>query len=248
MSRIESPDAQLVELLRRSDTPAEEDMRRVREALGVRLALGAAASTALLAASHSSWASRLSLIGSWGKAVFVASSVVGITAGAVWYLTETVNSSSIHAHTGRAQSVLATRANEPGHAIESVSPVDDRVELRDAQSGSSEVEDGKARAASGKTPSRVAANTLEAELQLLGKAQSALKSGQPSEALRALDEHARRFPSGVLAAERTGVRPIALCQAGRLDEGRNAARSYLRLVPNSVLSNRIRVACQLPGE
>lgn len=248
MSRIESPDAQLVELLRRSDAPAEEDMRRVREALGVRLALGAAASTALLAASHSAWASRLGAIASWGKAVFIASSVVGITAGAVWYVTTTFNASSTGQRTSRAESVFATGSTLRAQPADATSAPRERVESRTAQSGAGDLDDGRVRASGAKTPSRVAASTLEAELQLLGKAQNSLKSGQPSEALRALDEHARRFPSGVLAAERAGVRPIALCQAGRLDEGRSAATSYLRVVPNSVLSNRIRVACQLPGE
>lgn len=248
MSRIESPDTQLVELLRRSDAPAEEDMRRVRESLTLRLALGAAASTALLTSSQSSWAARLGLVGSWSKGVLLAGSLASAAAGAVWY----TSTSGQHPSSASERGTLATESIQAkGSATqilppESSSTLQTSVRAKDPQPA--EADEEKPRQQVGKTPTRGGPNTLEAELQLLGKAQNALKTGQPNDALRALDEHARKFPSGVLAAERAGVRPIALCQAGRLDEGRAAARSYLRVVPNSVLSKRIRVACQLPGE
>lgn len=241
MSRIESPDARLVELLRRSDAPSPEDMWRVRRAVGMRVAVGAAASTALVATTRTSWAARLGTLGGWGKGLLLASSLAGVGMGAMLYLQ--ASPKSVVAPLRRSNAVLNTPATPQAAPSASTAEV-----TTPSAAEEHSVDADKTRSATNKAVNRGTPSTLEAELALLGKAQRALKSGQPNEALRALEEHARRFPSGVLSAERTGVKPVALCQAGRLDEGRSAARSYLRVVPNSVLSKRIRVACQLPDE
>ncbi|HMA93477.1 MAG TPA: hypothetical protein VKP30_12370 [Polyangiaceae bacterium] len=240
MSRMESPDARLVELLRRSDAPSADDMWRVRRAVGMRVAVGAAASTALVATTRTSWAARLGTLGGWGKGLLLASSLAGAGVG-TWYLQ--ASQKTVDSPLRRSNAVLDSGSTQTKAPPASVA---DEPSAR-APSEEHSAESEKTRVTT-KAASRGAPSTLEAELALLGKAQHALKSGQPNDALRALDEHARRFPSGVLSAERTGVKPVALCQAGRLDEGRAAARSYLRVVPNSVLSKRIRVACQLPDE
>lgn len=240
MSRIESPDARLVELLRRSDAPSPDDMWRVRRAVGVRLAVGAAASTALVAGTRTSWAARLGTLGSWGKGLLLAGSLAGAGVGA-WHLQGSPK--SVGAPLRRSNAVL-----DSGSTQVKTLPSTSSDEASTPTGGEDHGVESEKAPVTSKAANRGAQSTLEAELALLGKAQRSLKSGQPNEALRALDEHARRFPSGVLSAERTGVKPVALCQAGRLDEGRSAATSYLRVVPNSVLSNRIRVACQLPGE
>jgi hypothetical protein len=64
-------------------------------------------------------------------------------------------------------------------------------------------------------------------------------------ALAALDEHQRKFPRGVLAPEREAARPLALCAAGRVDEGRRAAAPFLEGDPNSPTAQHIRSACGL---
>ncbi len=246
MSRISSPDLQLIELLRRSDAPSEEDMQRVSQEINLRLAIGIGASTALLAATRSTWAMRLGLLGTWGKGLLLVSSLVGVGIGVTWYVKPAAL--LLTAPDVRQLSPRPAVVPPPATAVSAVpkreSPkADSQVEeLLPVESGQ------KVRLVTAKSPSHASSSTLEAELGIVGRAQKSLKSGQPGEALRALDEHARRFPSGVLAVERSGVRTVALCQAGRLDEGRAAARSYLRLVPNSVLSKRIRIACRLSGE
>jgi hypothetical protein len=251
MSRIESPDMQLIELLRRSDAPSEEDRRRVRNAIGIRLAVGVGASAALLTATHVSWAARLGTLATWGKSLVLVSSLVGVGIGVTWYakpqalLLAAPEVREHQAQEHQTQPSGATMAPAAASVVrepESTRADSQFEELLPASS------DQKQRAGSAKTASHPTSSTLEAEMQLVTRAQKALKSGQPGEALRALDEHARRFPSGVLALERSGVRTVALCQAGRVDEGRTAARSYLRLVPNSMMSKRIRIACRLSDE
>lgn len=68
-------------------------------------------------------------------------------------------------------------------------------------------------------PAEPSAETgIEAELRLVEKARLALRNHDANAALRALDEHARRFPNGQLATERGHTKIKAYCLAGRTDE------------------------------
>ncbi len=91
--------------------------------------------------------------------------------------------------------------------------------------------------------SSTAADPLASENELIARAQRALASGQAGQALAALDEHARRFPSGMLAPEREAARALALCAAGRTSEGRAAAAPFVKDDADSPIAKRIRSAC-----
>ncbi|HEY3252303.1 MAG TPA: hypothetical protein VGJ91_00055 [Polyangiaceae bacterium] len=67
-----------------------------------------------------------------------------------------------------------------------------------------------------------AQDTLAQELLLLTSAASQLSTGQAAGALRALDEHQRRFSHGVLSNERNVAKARALCMLHRFDDGRAA--------------------------
>ena len=84
---------------------------------------------------------------------------------------------------------------------------------------------------------------MDREMRLIGAAQQAMRKGDPERALQLLDEHASKHPSGVLVEERAGARAIALCKAGRIFEGRVAARRFLANSPRSPLAARVRAAC-----
>lgn len=71
-----------------------------------------------------------------------------------------------------------------------------------------------------------------AERALLTKATSALASGDSASAIGALQEHARRFPRGVLAEEREVYWISALLRAGRRDEARGRVERLARSNPN----------------
>lgn len=84
---------------------------------------------------------------------------------------------------------------------------------------------------------------LSEEVALLRRAQRSMNSGDPGAALRSLEEHARRFPSGHMEEEREAARVVALCRAGRETEARAIASRFLAERPASPLAARVRAAC-----
>jgi hypothetical protein len=66
-------------------------------------------------------------------------------------------------------------------------------------------------------------DALAAEAHLVASAQAALDAKDPARALTLLDEHDRRFPSGLLKPESEALRVDALCGASRRKEARAAA-------------------------
>ena len=84
---------------------------------------------------------------------------------------------------------------------------------------------------------------LRVEVDLLRQAKEATSHGDPSRALALLDDHASRFPKSALAQERRATRVLALCAAGRAQEARREAASFLADHPQSPLAPRVRDAC-----
>lgn len=77
--------------------------------------------------------------------------------------------------------------------------------------------------------------SLAAERQLLDTAHRAVASGRSSEALDALQRHAREFPRGRLSEEREGLWIQALISAGKLEEARQRVRRFRSFFPRSML-------------
>lgn len=78
------------------------------------------------------------------------------------------------------------------------------------------------------------------EVALLARATEQLHLGNAGKALRALQEHQRRFPNGTLSEERRAAKAQALCLMQRVREGR-AEQSGLE--PNSPAAARAREVC-----
>ncbi len=89
-------------------------------------------------------------------------------------------------------------------------------------------------------------DTLEDETRLLREAAVFLRAHDGASALGRLDEHARRFPHGLLAEERAGERVFSLCEMGRVGEAQRAAAEFLAQNPRSPLAHRVRAACVSP--
>jgi hypothetical protein len=85
--------------------------------------------------------------------------------------------------------------------------------------------------------------SLEAEVALVREAQAALAVGDAAKALSALDEHARRFPAGVMTEERQATRVLALCAAGLTADARAAGKAFLDAHPSSPAAQRVRSSC-----
>jgi tetratricopeptide (TPR) repeat protein len=88
-------------------------------------------------------------------------------------------------------------------------------------------------------------NEIRAEVALLSKAQAALSRGRPQEALEAIAEHARRFPRGALAEERSATRVRTLCALGRTQEAATELKRVQRLNPSSAYLARAQESCGL---
>ncbi|MBX3225215.1 MAG: hypothetical protein KF795_32160, partial [Labilithrix sp.] len=78
----------------------------------------------------------------------------------------------------------------------------------------------------------------EAEVRLLERAQDALRS-RPAEALALADDHARRFPQGMLAQEREVIAIEALVKTGRTSDARARAARFKARFPGSSHTRRI---------
>jgi len=108
--------------------------------------------------------------------------------------------------------------------------------VREAKGGASRPRDEARRRAAADDP-------LRAELRLIDDARAALDRGDPAAALKAVASHRRRFPDGALVPEARALRAIALCEAGRMDEGRTEAAALLR-AGGSPYDVRLRDACR----
>lgn len=76
---------------------------------------------------------------------------------------------------------------------------------------------------------------MAAERRLLDVARTALGRGNGVDALAACDEHARKFPSGLLAEEREAIAVQALVESKRVPEARVRSDRFRRSYPKSIL-------------
>jgi hypothetical protein len=95
-------------------------------------------------------------------------------------------------------------------------------------------------------PSRV--DGLSEEVRLLSNAERDLSHGRAEDALRALTEHERRFPTGALAEERLAARVQALCLGGRRNEGRVYLTQLAQGYPRSPHLKRAQAACGVEAD
>ena len=87
------------------------------------------------------------------------------------------------------------------------------------------------------------ADTLQEEMKLLAAAHAELSRGNPSGALLLLDEHAAKFPRGTMAPERRATRAMALCKAGRTEEGLREVTALYGPDSKSPMAQKIAHAC-----
>ena len=91
-------------------------------------------------------------------------------------------------------------------------------------------------------------STLAEENALLTDARDALARGDAAEAMRRADEHAKRFPSSVLADVRAVVRIEALCAQGKAPQARAEAKILLQGRPSSTARRRLEKSCGAPSQ
>lgn len=85
---------------------------------------------------------------------------------------------------------------------------------------------------------------LAEEVVILSQAAKDLRAGRAASALNALNEHQRRFPSGLLTQERRAARAEALCSLGRFPEADAELATLVRTAPQSPLTVRAQQLCK----
>lgn len=104
--------------------------------------------------------------------------------------------------------------------------------------GVEEVASAKPAPAPGPTP--------ESETSYIRRAETAIDSGDGITALKALDDHGKAYPDGILAGRRDVLRVVATCTVGRVPAAREQAEKYLAEHPRSAEAARIRRVCGTP--
>jgi hypothetical protein len=196
------------------------DRERVSAALRARLGdavlpAEAGATTSLLTRS------------AWAK-FSAATAAVGIAGGLVflgWPSSET-SAPRVAAHEVQ---VAALSQNPPASAAAPAEPTVEPVSNASSEPGL--------------TIAKRQGDRLAQEVAILSRATSQLHSGHPLAALKAVEEHQRKFPNGLLSEERRAARVQALCALGRRREAEPELQRLSRVAPHSANTLRAKQLC-----
>lgn len=235
--------------------PSPGDRDRVKRAMLGAIA-GGAGLAATTAATGTAAAAGTTIATAGGISLGLKIAAAVLLAGAVGGTTLLVANPSDEPATRAATHVAAARATPTGSTgamvVEVAPEPEPRRESEPAPVVAPQVETAattsrRPRAAPREpTPSvepTAPPSSLAEELALLRRAQRAIAAGDPSMAVRHLDELAERFPDGVMVEEREAARVVALCESGRREDARATAQRFLRERPASPLRARVSGAC-----
>jgi len=108
---------------------------------------------------------------------------------------------------------------------------------KEASQSQAEVKPAKAR------PAAKPKASVQAELALIRRTQSAVRSGSHGRALTLARQHATTYPSGAFVEDREALRALALCESGSA-KGSSAASKFHKRWPKSMHRSRIEAACE----
>ncbi|HEY3496318.1 MAG TPA: hypothetical protein VGK73_16575 [Polyangiaceae bacterium] len=217
--------------VREAEDPSAEDEQRVLRAVRVALAAGVVAGAAAGGSKLSKLGSGLGVNALKGTVV-----MLGVVAGAKLLVSET----SAPAYLAQPARSAAAR---PQPATSQVAPREVTAANPPATVAAPKP---SSRGPAGSPPEATAPielsrpATARAELAVLAEAQAALRAGDGSLALGVLDAHPAdpRF-----LAERSALRVLALCAAGRVAEARREAAAFSRAEPTSIQRAAVARSC-----
>lgn len=234
-------------------TPSDEDASRIFSKIQASLAAQAAASSASQPLPSTSAGVKGGFKVPKGLFAIGLSCMVaaGIFAGRA-FVSKGPSSSSVATSTSSMSSPPASvpttnvvaSSDAPPAAVTSLS-VDELPAAKPSLSASAKVAEVASKAAPrpASTGSESDNDGLAREAALLADARQAEQRGDDVRALERLDEHARTFPNGWLAADRAAERIIVLCNLGRREEASREAAVFLQSRPKSHLTHRVATSC-----
>lgn len=244
MNELSSEARVLLRTARSFDEPSAADAQRVHASVLAKVGVAVGAGAALTAATSSIAASPVAVLGATVTKLGMAVVVAGGLATASYVALRSPSVNPVPAAVTEARvlrsapqppaAVVPSAMTEPElRAVEAPTPMPAKA----ARTRPGALTNDRAARVPRATPD------LEGEARLLEQADADLRRGDAHAALARLAEHATKYPAGALREEREGVRVVALCRAGREEEGRRAAERFLARSPRSALATRIRAAC-----
>lgn len=231
--------------------PSAEDKKRVRGALAAQIGLVASMSaTSATAGAGATGATGTAIAAASGAGTLtkiagvfaIVALTSGIGAGAyVATRPEPAVLAPIPVETGAAPAASSAVAVPP--TLTTTAPINPPPVETTSAALPTKTPPKAASASAAATASPHAEGSLSAETHLVRDATSALQRGDGTAALASLDEHARRFPHGVLSEERDAQRVLALCNLGRTAEARTRAARFTEQHPRSALAAKVRDSC-----
>lgn len=242
MSDLSNEARGLIDAARGAEDPSDAHRERVRRALAVKVALGAAAlSTTAKAASTGGIAGWLSGLGG-GKLAALGIGVVAMVGAGVAYRGRVAKAPRppvvAPAAPIRAPTVVPLEppaVSPPAQPVVAEPAPPPPVRRRPPE-----------RAAPPAEAARLA-SALEMETRLLALARGAAQSGDLPRALSILADYDLRFRQGVLREEFTATRILVLADAGKTGAACAEARAFLVRWPRSPHAPRVRAACPEPS-
>jgi hypothetical protein len=227
----------------RRDGPSPQARRKAMLALGVASGVGASVvatgtGAASTLAKSTATAALLKWIGVGVVGGLVTVGAVSVTMGPpAARTTAPAETATMVAVPARSPIPSAAAPAEPPAArpAETAAPPEEAPAARP-------VETAKAVARSADKP------TLGDEIAALDAAREALGAGNAAAALRALDDHDRRFPGGMLGPEATVLRIEALALRGDRASATRLGRAFLDAHPRSPAAARIRTLLGIAAE
>jgi hypothetical protein len=226
----------MIDAYRNQRRPSATDVnavwRQVQRALGFPALMAARPlGQAPAPASHSAVA-LAPKVGAMGKLWFIAGVGLGLTGGAVGFWR--VEAAKPSVPSASASSVAVTMLAPPSASSdETVRP--DPVQERAADSTPvSPTIRSPAPPVDGEAAMRRLELQLTEERRRLDEARAALTRRNAATALLAIDDHQRKYPSGLLSEERESLRVQALVMAHEKGRARAAADAFARRFPNSM--------------
>jgi hypothetical protein len=224
VSELSPKAAALVHAGRTALRPSSADRDRIAGALRARLGdaalpLEAGIPTSLTAKS------------AWAKIAGLGAAI-GIAGGAAFV---TLHGSAPAPNRGPLHQLdLATAAQVEPSALPPATPIEPTPLAAQASATSD----------SNAAPSaRRAGDKLAQEVVILSRATTELRAGRAASALKALEEHQRKFPNGLLTEERRAARVQALCALGRRSEAQPELDRLTRTAPQSLNTVRAKQIC-----
>jgi hypothetical protein len=242
----EGGDDLAVSLLRsaRHDAPSPRSRQATLAALG--LGTGAAVTAAAATSTAASAATASGLAKSAGTAALLTWIGVGVVGGLVTVTTVAVVQSP-EPKREAAATIAATAPVAPSAAPRTPAPSAEPAAPSAAPVAAPEPPKTARPPASVEKQEASAKPSLADEVASLDAARAELASGNGAGALRALDEHDRRFVGGALGPEATVLRIEALALRGDRGSAAALARAFLAAHPRSPHAARIR-SIALPDE